>query len=254
MDVTIVGSGTVVPDPERVCAGVFAAAGPHRVLLDCGPGVVHHMARFGIAWHRLTHLALTHFHNDHIGDVPILLFALKHGLAERRTAELTVLGPPGTGERLERMADAFGAHVLSPGFPVAKREIEPGAAFDLGDGARLRTLPVPHTGESVAYRLEAGDAVLGYTGDTGYDAAIGRFFVGVDALIAECSLPENAAMDTHLTPERVAALARAARPERLLLTHIYPQLPHDEAVEGVRQAGWDGETTAVKDGFRIRLP
>lgn len=254
MDVTIVGSGTVVPDPDRVCAAVHVETGEHRILLDCGPGAVHHLARFDLPWPRLTHLALTHFHNDHIGDIPILFFALKHALPSPRRDALTVLGPPGTAALFDRLAAAFGDHLLEPGFPVRIRELAVEAAEPLGGDVRLRVRPVPHTDRSVAYRVEATGASFGYTGDTAFDEGVGEFFADIDALLAECSLPDDQAMDTHLTPSRVAALARIARPRRLFLTHIYPQLPRDEAAGRVRRAGWEGETRVVHDGLRLRLP
>ncbi|MFW6079753.1 MAG: MBL fold metallo-hydrolase, partial [Gemmatimonadota bacterium] len=228
--------------------------GQARLLLDCGPGAVRGMASFAVPWWRLTHLALTHFHTDHIGDLPALFFALKHALPEPRHAPLTVLGPSGTARLFERLAAAFGDHLTDPGFPVRIREIRDGAAEPLADGVRLGARRTPHTDASLAYRIESAESSFGYTGDTALDEGVGAFFEGVDILLAECSLPDDAAIDTHLTPSRVAALAKIARPRVLLLTHIYPQLPRDEAVARVRRAGWDGETRVAVDGERIRLP
>ena len=107
MDITVVGSGTVVPSPDRVCASYFVANGDLRILLDCGPGALHHMARFAVPWSGLTHVVLSHFHNDHIGDLPILLFALKYGLPEPRREPLTIVGPVGTSDLLQRLANAW---------------------------------------------------------------------------------------------------------------------------------------------------
>jgi ribonuclease BN (tRNA processing enzyme) len=221
-----------------------------HLLIDCGPGALHHLARFALPWERLTHLALTHFHTDHIGDLPALLFALRYTLAAPRQDTLTIIGPAGTRALLERLAAAFGAYVLEPGFPLVVEEIDGGSRLALAPGVELRAAPTPHTAASVAYRLETPAGALGYTGDTGASEALGEFFGGVHFLLAECSLPDDHAMETHLTPKRVAALAHRARPARLLLTHLYPPLERRPVPALVRAGGWGGPVEVVEDGFR----
>ena len=254
MDVTIVGSGTAAPHPHRVSAAHHIRAGTLSLLLDCGPGAVHRMAGVGVEWQRLTHVALSHFHTDHVGDLPMLLFALKYALPAPRTEDLVVVLPPGGRAWIERLAAAFGAYILDPGFAVHVRELEPGATLDLGDEARIAARKTPHKEHSVAYRVDIGARSVGYTGDTGVDVGQEQFFRDVDVLIAECSLPDDMAIDIHLTPSRVAALARGARPRHLVLTHLYPQLDGRDVAGMVRAAGWEGPTTVAHDGLRIPLP
>jgi ribonuclease BN (tRNA processing enzyme) len=229
LTVTVIGSGTAAPHPDHVAAGFFLRTETCRILLDCGPGVVHHLARFRLAWEQLDHLVVSHFHNDHIGDIPALLFGLKWGLAEQRTRPLTLWGPDGLEDRLRLMAGAFGDHVLDPGFPLTVRVVAPGAVLDLGGGITLRAAATVHTETSLAYRVETREGpVVGYTGDTGPSDEVARFLAGVDLLIAECSLPDERAMETHLTPSSLAVMARLAAPRRLLATHVYPILDrHD---------------------------
>lgn len=250
MRLTVIGSGTAVPDSVRTGACFLVEDAGFRLLLDCGPGATHHMARFDLPWPHITHVALSHFHTDHVGGLPALLFALRYALPAPRTEPLTLLGPPGTHARLRALSDALGSFMLAPGCRMLVREIGPGMAFDLADGARLSVAKTPHREESVAYRVEAGGVALGYTGDTGPDETLGTFFRDVDTLLAECSLPDDEAIETHLTPSRVARLAAASHPGRLLLTHLYPQLDRAAAPRLVRAAGWDGEVAVVEDGER----
>lgn len=253
MDLTVIGSGTVVPHAERVCASYFVEAGDARILLDCGPGAVHHLARFGAPWDRITHAVVSHFHTDHIGDLPTLLFALRYGLAAQRHEPLTILGPAGLEPLLDRLAAAFGTYMRDPGFELAVRELAHGSELDLGGSVRLRAHATPHTDASLAYRLETADATLAYTGDAGFSEELGAFLGGTDLLIAECSLPDALAMDSHLTPSRVAALARIAQPQHLLLTHIFPPLEGEDLPRLVRQAGWTGPIEVAYDGLRLRV-
>lgn len=246
----VVGCGTAAPDGERVCSGYWLETPGTRMLLDCGAGIVHNMARFGLAWPDLTHLVLTHFHNDHIGDVPMLLFALKYGLARPRRAPLEVIGPVGTRQRLAGMASAFGAHVRDPGFPLAVHEVDEGASHNAGDVV-LATCRTPHTASSLAYRAQAPGWTLGYTGDTGPSDGVGDFMRGVDTLIAECSLPDDQAMDIHLTPRSLADIARRARPGRLVVSHVYPQLDRASVPQQLTAHGWQGRTVMAADGLRL---
>jgi ribonuclease BN (tRNA processing enzyme) len=255
VQLTIAGSGTAAPEPGRVCAGFFLDTGGSRVLLDCGPGVVHHMARFGLPWPRLDHLVISHFHNDHTGDIPMLLFALKWGMEEGRARPLTILGPAGLGAVLMGMANAFGDHVSDPGFPVHVRELEPGERVSIDQGTTLACHPTPHTANSLAFRIEssAGGAI-GYTGDTGPSVDVARFLAGLDLLVAECSLSDEQAIDVHLSPSTLADLARTAQPRRLLVTHVYPSLDRRDVSALVRAAGWDGSLIRARDGLVLRSP
>lgn len=254
MRITVAGSGTAAPEPDRACSGYFVEHGDTRLLLDCGPGVVHHLARFGLPWHRLDHLAITHFHNDHIGDIPMLLFALKWGRRQRRSEPLAVWGPPGIEDRMRRLARALGDHVLDPGFPLDVRELEPGQEARLADDLSLLTAETPHTAESVAYRVEAaGGGVLGYTGDTGPSPAVARFLSACDVLIAECSLADDDAIPTHLSPSSLADMARAASPGRLVVTHVYPWLEASEPLRLISDAGWEGAMIRAADGSALEI-
>ncbi|MEX2472299.1 MAG: MBL fold metallo-hydrolase, partial [Gemmatimonadota bacterium] len=128
MRVTVLGSGTLLPDAERHSAAHHVSFGDASVLLDCGSGTVHGLARHGIDWEALTHVAVTHYHPDHVGDLSALMFALRAGASTReraaggaeasRAQPLTLLGPPGFRAYLEGAASSLGSHVLDPKRPV----------------------------------------------------------------------------------------------------------------------------------------
>lgn len=253
MELTVVGSGNAAPDPERVCAGFFLQHDGAGLLLDCGPGVVHHMARFGLPWQHVRHVAISHFHTDHIGDLPALLFALKHGTEPRRSAPLTISGPVGLATLFRALAAAFGDYVLDPGFPLEIRELEPAAAMDIG-GIAVRTHETPHTAVSLAYRLDVeGVGTIAYTGDTDESTDLAAFLRGADVLIAECSTPDDDPVPGHLTPSTLARMAAIADPRMLLVTHVYPPLASADVPATIRSAGWSGECIRAVDGFHVRV-
>jgi ribonuclease BN (tRNA processing enzyme) len=248
MRLTVIGSGTISLSPTRGCAAYLIEAGDLRVLMDCGPGAAHTMARHGIDWWGVTHVVLSHWHLDHIGDLPTLVFAWRHARLEPRTAPLVIVGPAGTGQLLARWAAALGSWLDTPGFELQVIEPEPGVALALGSGVTLTSRSVPHTAESVAYSLEHDGRRLVYTGDTGHDPSLGEWAAGCDLLLAECSLPDSMPVPIHLTPTETAALATAAAPGLLVVTHMYPPL---EGIDLRAELGarWAGPTVLAADGL-----
>ena len=248
MRVVTVGTGAAAPDAHRVNAGHLVTVGDVRLLMDCGSGVVHRMAALGLDWAGITHLALTHFDADHTSDVATLFVALRYGQLPPRSTPLHVLGPPGTRALLDRLAAALWDKLLSPGFEVVVQEIPFGGQLSLASDVELSTRKVPHTDESVAYSVARGGRRIVYTGDTSFDAELGRWAADCDLLICECSLPEPMAVASHLTPEGVGRLAALARPRHLALVHFYPPVEQVD-VAGIVAAAYDGPVTMAFDGW-----
>lgn len=253
---TVIGCGTVVPEADRSCSAYLLETDGSRLLLDCGPGTVRSLARVGADWSRITDVWISHFHTDHTGDLPGLLFALTYGLLpEIRTAPLTIWGPAGTRAMMEGYAKATGPQMLDPGFPVEVREVEPHADFELAAGIRLRTIHTPHTDESLALRIDGDGYALAYSGDTGRDVDLGAFAAGCDLFVCECSLPDHIVGDNHLSPSAVAHFARQAAPKVLLLTHVYPQFRAAADVAAlVDTAGYGGRVEMAQEGWSRVLP
>lgn len=239
MRFTTLGTGTISLAPTRSCAGYLYEAGEVRLLLDCGSGITRRLAERGPAWQTITHVAITHFHIDHHGDLPSLIFAWKYGFLPPRSLPVEIIGPAGTAALLERLAAAYGEWLRAPGFPLTIREIAPDATVELPGGVALSCCKVPHTPESMAYSIERGGRRIVYTGDTGPSDALADWARGCDLLVCECSLPAAMQMPEHLTPEQCGDLAAAAAPKCLALTHFYPPVEQVDirALVGARYAG-----------------
>jgi ribonuclease BN (tRNA processing enzyme) len=211
------------------------------------------MARYGLPWESLTHQVVTHFHIDHAGELPALLFAFKYGRSTPRSAPLTLAGPAGLGDLIRGFVGLYRMELLEQEFPVELAELEPGGALDLGGGARLRTVKTPHTAESLALRVEAGGHAICYTGDTAPGDELARFFEGADVLVAECSFVDDNKGTKHLRADDVADLARAARVAHLVATHSY----FDPIAEGLADRlarRFDGAITIAQDGLTVVVP
>jgi ribonuclease BN (tRNA processing enzyme) len=248
--VTVLGSGTVAPSARRVAPAHWVEAGDLRLLFDCGAGSLHRAAAFGVAWQTVTYVVITHFHADHWGELPHLLFALRWGIEPARTEPLVVLAPPGLRQRVEHLAGAFGPWVLEPGYPLEFAELGAEGSRPLGPGVILEWTRTPHTEESLALAVRAAGRRLVYTGDTGPSAELAGWARDCDLLLAECSLPEERALAIHLTPSQAGELARDAKAKALVLTHFYPPM---DAAQPARRAArtYAGPVAAARDGDRF---
>lgn len=247
---TVIGSGTLVPDARRGSPALHLREGRRGMLLDCGPGTVHGLARHGVDWRALEVVAVTHFHADHVGDLASLLHAFRY---DGRSARLTLVGPPGFRAFMGRMAALYGGRVLEPDFPLDVVELEAGASWSAEEWmSELACASTPHTPESVAYRVRGPWGALGYTGDTGPDDGVADHLAGCSVLVAECALSDPPELDTHLAPSDVARLAGSARPDLLVLTHVYPPRTPEEAAASVRTL-YPGRVVPGYDGLRVRV-
>ena len=247
---TVLGSGTVAPSATRTAPAHWVEAGTVRLLMDCGAGALHRAAALGVPWNTVTHVALTHFHVDHWGELPLLLLALRWGIEPARTAPLSLLGPPGLALRLDHLSGAFGSWVREPGYPLEVVELGPEGERALAGGVTLEWTRTPHTDESLAFGVRCGGRRLVYTGDTGPSEELSRWARGCDVLLAECSLPDDRALALHLTPSQAGTLAREAECKSLVLTHFYPPV---EAAQPAQRAGttYAGPIAAARDGDRF---
>ncbi|HYW32757.1 MAG TPA: ribonuclease Z [Gemmatimonas sp.] len=248
MKLTTIGTGTAEPHPMRVASSHLVEAGDVRLLMDCGSGSVHRMAALGVRWQNITHVVITHFHADHVADLVMLVMAWRWGQLPPRETPLTLYGPVGTGALMEKLAVLYGPWMLAPGFPLTIRDLVPDEVVTLPGHVRFSAHPVPHTAESVAYSIEHGGRRLVYTGDTGFDEAVGTWAADCDLLLAECSLPDALAIGEHLTPRQAGALAGIARARRLVLTHFYSPV---EAVDIAGQVSehYSGPLVLATDGW-----
>ncbi len=247
MELIVLGSGTVAPTPERTAPAHWVTAGPVRLLLDCGSGTLHRAAQHDVPWPTVTHIALTHFHVDHWGELSHFLFALRWGTEPTRTDPLTIIGPLGLIRRFRALTQAFGEWLEDPGYPIDLVEMNPLESRELGTDVLLETCKTPHTDESLAYAVRHRGARLVYTGDTGPSAGLASWARNCDLLLTEASLPEDRAVEIHLTPEQAGQLARDSLARRLVLVHFYPPVETTDPA-GAAARYYSGPVSAARDG------
>jgi ribonuclease BN (tRNA processing enzyme) len=213
---------------------------------------VHALARYDVEWEEMTHLFISHFHVDHVGELASLFQAFKYGMRGGRTSTLTVVGPLGLDRVIYGLRHAFGEKLFSPSFPVQFRLLPPGGYIELGRSGRLSVAKTPHTEESLAVRIDTPNASLCYTGDTDYSEELAVFFRNADLLISECSFRERREGVPHLSIRDAARIASEAGVRRMVVTHFYFDV-EEAALEAELQNDYSGEVLIGKDGMCIEI-
>jgi len=252
MKLTILGSGTVVPNGARNSSGYFLEGPSVRMMVDCGAGTVHALARYSLPWEAMTHIFISHFHADHVGELASLLFAFKWGMKTPRAEPLILLGPSGLDRLLQGLDQALGLRLHELTFPLECRELSPGDQYELAEGSVLSVTQTPHTNVSLAVRIDQGGRSICYTGDTAYSDEVAAFFSGADLMISECSFEEPRSGVRHLSVGEASTMAQQAQAARLVVTHFYFEVDEVDLASKLR-LGYSGEILIGRDGMCIEI-
>ena len=246
MPVTVrfVGSGDSFGSGGRFQTCIVVDGPGVRFAIDFGASSLIALAQQGIHPNTLDAILLTHLHGDHCGGVPFLLIDAM--LAAKRERPLIVAGPPGTQAHLATLREALfpGSAIMAPKFPIECREMTVGVANRVLDLV-VTPLFARHTAETnpTALRVEVGDRVIAYTGDTEWTDEVARIAEGADLLIAECYYYAKP-IKWHLNYPAVAEHVRRAGAKRVILTHM--------SAEMLAHAG-DVPEECASDGMVVEL-
>jgi ribonuclease BN (tRNA processing enzyme) len=243
MKVTLLGTGTGIPQPGRSQAAILAEA-QKPLLVDCGAGTLLRLEQAGINVADLDAVVLTHLHLDHVLD----LLAIANARYLQQLPGLDVYGPKGTDVWLKTIHSAF------PNLEkmvISVHEVHPMDDFSV-QGFDIFAEEARHSVTALAYRIDAEDKVLVYSGDTEPSSRIVALAQGADLLIHECSFPEPFDVTNHTTPKRLGRILKDV--PKVALTHFYPQARglEEEMAREVGElcraevvAGWDMMTMIV---------
>jgi ribonuclease BN (tRNA processing enzyme) len=242
--IQVLGSGDAFGSGGRLQTCFLLCAGEERVLIDCGATALVAMHRYGIEPSAIDAVFLSHLHGDHFGGLPFLL--LEAQFISRRQRPLTVLGPPGTRERVRASQEVLfpGSSATSWRFPLSFVEIAPLASERYG-GIGVTAHPVEHPSGAPAYalRLTCGDRVIAYSGDTAWTEQLVEVSRASDLLIVECYASKPNA-NHHLDFRTLSRRRDELGAKRVLLTHM--------SAEMLRHSPGDGWETA-HDGLLLEL-
>ena len=240
MQIRFVGSGDAFGSGGRFQTCIRLQARGSVALVDCGATSLTAMKFQGLDPGDVDAVVITHLHGDHFGGLPFLVL---DGQFTRRTRPLTVLGPAGTGARLESAMEA-----LFPGSSTARRRFELRVVELDGAGRERISGPLavtswavdhPSGAPALAIQARLGGAVFGYSGDTAWTDALLEAARGTDVFACEAYTYDKP-VRYHLDYRDLRKHGSRLDTERLITTHMGPtvlarlgELEHDNATDGL---------------------
>lgn len=242
--ITLLGTGSPIPDPHRAGPSTLVSAGDVHLLVDAGRGVLMRLAAAAVGPGQLAAVLLTHLHSDHITDLGDVITT--RWITTFTPTPLTIVGPVGTKAVVRDLLASLGPDVgyrlahhddLDHAPPITVVEVADGAVpLDL-PGVAVSCAPTDHqpVHPTVGYRVEAGGAAVVLAGDTVPCAGLDRLCAEADALVHTAiradivqaiGLPRMLdILDYHSSVEQAAETAERAGVGTLVLTHYVPAFP-----------------------------
>lgn len=147
LDVCLLGTGGMMPLPNRWLTALYTRYNGSNLLIDCGEGTQIAMREAGLSPRHIDVICFTHYHGDHVAGLPGLLLGM--GNADR-TEPLTLVGPKG----LTRVVSAL--RVIAPELPfeiVYKEITAPEEVLEL-NGYQITAFRVNHNVTCYGYTID----------------------------------------------------------------------------------------------------
>jgi ribonuclease Z len=245
--ITLLGTGSPMPSPDRAGPATLISAGDEHYLVDAGRGVLMRLAAAGLGAPNLTAVLLTHLHSDHITDLNDVITT--RWVMTFVPTPLTIVGPVGTQAVVDHILASLEPDM---GYRIAHHDDLEGppqidvievtdGLIDLpgrsADAVVIRCAQTDHkpVEPSVGFRFDHEGVAVVAAGDTVPCAGLDSLCDGADALVHTvirkdiiANLPMQRIKDTldyHSSPEEAAQTAARAGVGTLVLTHYVPPIP-----------------------------
>ena len=249
MKVTLLGTGSPIPDALRAGPCTLVQAGGENMMVDCGRGALMRLMAAGVFPGMVSTVLVTHLHSDHITALNDLVTT--RWVMMPVNVPLRVIGPPGTRAVVDAMLQMLAPDQqyrhdhhddLRANGPltVNVEEVSPGDRFSIGAmSASVHETDHRPVKPSIGFRLEHDGKVVALAGDTVPCAGLDEMCHGADVYVQTVirhdlvsaladALPNGSRMrdilDYHSSVEQAAQTAARAGVKNLVLTHYVPPM------------------------------
>jgi len=214
MEIALTGTGSILTKYLSACALVDG-----KIMVDCPNGVIKTMRRNGVHIPDIDICLITHFHADHIFDLPFLLVEQS---ATAREKDFVMIGPKGLYKRAKELFELG----LSHKWPEIERnaklkvvEVKDGDTFS-ADGYLIETYSVVHAEDYDAYGyiINQNGKKAGFTGDSALCDSVEKIVADSDITFADMSRIKDS--KTHMGMGNFEYLMNKYPSSKIVPTHM----------------------------------
>lgn len=228
MKITILGSGTFLPDTSRHCSSYLFEVGENKLIFDFGRGAINSLIQKKIDLKEIRHVFISHLHADHFSEISsFLAWLIDEPSLLQVEHRVIIYGPVGLKDAVGKLLDAFQISSKLPRRPAGRIEI---VEINSGEtaavcGLLIQGLEVDHSQgrddfKALSFRITHDTKIVCYSGDTPLCEGIRAAVRDADLAIVEATLPKEKRVDTHMNGEDLGVLAKEENIKKLIVTHI----------------------------------
>lgn len=148
IDVTLIGTGGMMPLPERFLASCLIEYNGKSILIDCGEGTQISLHKGRLSMNRIDTILITHCHADHVSGLPGLLLTIGN---QGRVDPLNIIAPRGSTRYLNSLLVVCG--YLPYEVRIAELHDSKPQQFEQ-IGLNITSIPLKHHINCLGYSLE----------------------------------------------------------------------------------------------------
>lgn len=212
--VTLLGTSTPAPRPDRFGPSTLVEAGPEKLVFDCGRSCTTRLWQLNIPLGAVK-LFITHLHSDHVVGIPDLWLTGWLGQPYGgRKEPFRVLGPKGTSEMMSYLEKAYqeDLHIrreFNPSYTaqqvaIAARDFTEGVVYE-ENGVRVTAFKVKHDGikEAFGFRVDYKGRSVVISGDMAPNENFIKYAQGADVVIHEVGAARPELLEKSVMVRRI---------------------------------------------------
>jgi ribonuclease Z len=240
--VTLLGTGSPVPSPDRFGNSTLIQVAGQRLVFDLGRGTTIRLFQKKVPFGTINAHFLTHLHSDHVNGLSDLWLSgwIQTAFGGRQTP-FVIHGPAGTESMMAGLWEAFSEdrriRLADEGNPMSGIEFDahdftPGTVYSV-DGVVVEAFEVDH-GELIkpayGFKITYNGHKVVISGDTRKSTVVQEAALGADLLLHEVAMiPERlftefpafqAIAAHHTSPAEAGEVFTAAQPKLAVYSHI----------------------------------
>ena len=146
LDIALVGTGGMMPLPNRFLSSALIRYNGELILIDCGECTQVSLNKLGWGFKQINTICFTHFHADHIAGLPGLLLTIGNSA---KTEPMKLIGP----KYLKHIVKSLCVITPLP-FELEFYELSGNNTLFKDNDLTISTLPVEHWVDCFAYRFD----------------------------------------------------------------------------------------------------